>query len=1221
MQSNTPTTRHSDELQKQHIATTLNNFIDNTHAVETLNWEWDQLLTSDVGSTGFDQIHRNARVSLSILLRHPGFAAIRRRRSIPETAIFLVDQNSRFYFSYQNIVGHDEKPATRFVSPHNITADVAHLSDFVQDLKLLGSAARSSGGWVTSGENILVGQWLRFHGLQLPGNENETRGLIDLLNFSTLPEAPEYGNYWELLDAPDGSPFKLDDKQRAIIAQVTETLTGGDESLTATFGGHLMLSSTSVDPLPVSVDYRIQRLLDTAVWSSEHAQDYIHALGWFPDTAGEAPIRRVVEQLLIAAMLLDLDPALDIASTHFAGFDLYAPDFLMRPPSAVRAQLEQHLIGELSLHPLFAPLVAQWVLGGMAPEYLFPHWPGAVKIGTPAWVIGTQAVHLVEALIPGVSRKMSYEHLLGFGQSAKAMPLLSSLQKHAAVDPVINWAVMNRLVSRNTDSFVSQASITYATSEYNRHLDKILSAAEKFSSPLPDRKQLALKELKSSVPECDPEELLVKHRGSGGGGGRKVSVLDLYMGDELHTRDWNRIRGNSIYESLPGLDALFPVQELYETAISDYFSGITEALASNIEVALSKVLPEDAGDLEYGALGIYALQTIEYRPESASGRPGVTVPAAELPGKTGRYGVIICTQYAHNRVACFELFPMRMECRYNRDLEPFLAPLVSGNYYDLDTRFADRKKLENVPIDIQAYQQNVDPRDTAKSRFYLRKIGELKAPTGEADPDYPTPFFRSPRKEALSKLIAEKNPYITESEIRQLGLHPTTRERAIAKTEAIFDVILNLIIPFKGCVEGLFSGDQKKQGAAIVDCVVDAAALAIVFAAVPAKIASATAKGASAATRLLSASRVLTSTTLGLFNPVSGLPQLIKGTGKLLGRSVSKLSASTLSVTRQARQQLRYLTGANSYDLLKALEHTGSAAQIRMKLDTVSHARTLFKSDSIQTTQEIVARLSEKNFTLPKGVTENELQHLTNNAVKTTALQSSQANSLQSLIGRTALEELTGAYIASHPIRLFDTKITARDYVETLDVLFGLESKKAHYMKGYQENVLKLDLGKAPYTDVLPDSIFNPLNYTDPTHRAAAWMLNGSSSSGNDFNNITSLLREYAGNGASLIDPGVIKEIHRRLVPEAVGRVRDAGLSTKYGSSPTGFSLLEQHLQKLDLTHPHLDKQLLAAVVGFQGFGDGNGRTASALYAIIQLRENRFTAMPPHVFSVLNGIF
>lgn len=1209
-----------DAQQKQNITAALSHFIDNTHAVTTLGWEWDRLLAPNTVGTPFDQIHRPARLSLAILVRHPGFAAVRRRRSIPETAIFLVDQNSRLFFSYRNLVGHGEKPGSHYISPRDITADVVHLSDFTQDLKLLGSAARTCGGWVTSGEQILVGQWLRFQGLKLPNNENEARGLIDLLNFSNLPDAPRYGNYWQLLNAPDDSPFRIDDKQRAIIGEVNKAMKEGYRLLIDRFGAHLILESASADRLPTSVEYRSQRLLEIAEWDSDHAAAHINALGWLPDAAGPAPTPELVEQLLIAAMLLDLDPALDASNTHFAGFDLYASALFMRPPSTVRTQLEVHLVDRLDLPPILAPLVAQWVLGGMAPEYLFRHWPSEIRIGTPAWVIGTQAVHLAEALIPGVSRKMSYEQLLGFGQAAKAMPALSSLQSHGAVDPVINWAVMNKLITRGADNAVSQASITRAIAEYNLLLDKLLSAASQFSSPMPDRKQIALRELKSDVPDCDPDELLVKHRGSGGGAGRKVSVLDLYMGDELHTRDWDRIRGTSIYESFPGLAELFPVEELYESAVSDYSNGITDALTHNLEIALSQVEPTEAGPLEYGALGVYALRKIDYRAESASGRPGVTIPAAELPGDTGRYGVIVCAQFTHNTIACFELFPMRMECRYNPGLEDFFEPLVSGNYHDLDTRFAKTGKLENAPVDLQAYLQNVAPRSNIKSRFYLQKLGELKAPTGDADPDYPTPSFRSLRKETLSRFIAENNPYLTLSEIRQLGLQQTRRERAIAKTEAIFEVILNLIIPFKGCVEGLTSGDAKKQGAAIVDCMVDAAALVFAFAAVPAKIASTSAKAATVTTRLLSASRVLTSSTLNLFNPLSGLPDLLKEGGKLAARGLSKLSTSTFTAARQARQQLRYLTGANSYDLLKAIDHTGSASRIRMSLDTVEHARALFKSDSIVTAQDVVTRLSDKHLASLKGVPPAELEQLAFNAVKETALQNAHVKDLESIIGRSAVDELLSSRLGSHPVQLDNAVFSVQTYVDTLGDLARLETKKAHYMKNYQQNVLKQDLGQAPWTDVLPDSAFNPKGYTEPSDRAAAWMVNGSTSD-NDFDNIVMLLREYAGNNQSLTDPAVIRAVHRRLVPHLAGKVRGGGTEAKYGSSITGFALLEDHLKLLDTRHAHFDKHLLAAVVGFQGFGDGNGRTASALYAISQLRADRFTPMPPHVFRELNGIF
>lgn len=1209
-----------DEQQKQSIIDTLTHFIESPYAVEQLAWDWDRIQAPMVEGSLFSRAHRSASVSLSILLRRAGFSEIRERRSIPAHAIFLVDETGRLYFSFPNLVGNANEPATPYVSPRDITADVTGLAGFSEDLAALARIASLCGGWITTGGTLLIGQWLRFQQLHIPAGEEETRLLLDLLRFSRLPDAPRHANYWQVLDAPADSPYRLDENSRAIIGQVTERYTGGEMSLVADFGNHLLLENTSSDNLKTSQNYRLQRLTDIAVWASAEAREYINALGWFPDS-GTPPPTALIEQLLIAAMLLDLDPELDIASTHFAGFDLYAKEFLHLHPAQVRTRLEKHLIEALQLNGQLAPLVAQWVLGGMAPEYQFAHWPSEMRLGTPAWVVGCQTLHLVESLIPGCTRDMTYQHLMGFGQSVKAMPQLAAMQAPFSVDPVVTWALMNGVIARDSDNTVNEAAITHACDEYARYTDKMLSAIKALSSPLPDRKQLALNELKARFPDCDPDEQLVKHRGSGGGGGRRVSVLDLYMGDELHSRDWDRVRGQSIYESFPDLEYLFPVSELYDPAVQTYFDNITGALASNIEFALSQLSSRLVPEIEYGAIGIYSVQKIDYRPESPSARPGVTIPAAELPGETGRYGVILCAQYLQNKIACFELFPMRMECRENPELEAFLAPLVSGDYFNLDTQFANKKKLEKVPVDLQAYLQNVAPRNGIESRLYLRKIGQLRTPTGDADADAPTTLLRSPRKEALGRLVAEKNPHLTQSEIHRLGLHQSDRERAIEKTDAIFQVILNMIIPFKSCVEGLSSGDPKKQGPAILDCIVDAAVLLMTFAALPAGVALSASKASSLTTRLLAGSRVLASTTLSLFNPLSGLPDLIKGGGKLIGRGISKLGGHTATALRKTHQHLRYLTGANTYDLIKAIDHTGSAAQVRMSLDTLSHGRALLKNDTLETVQQVVSHLSDKHFKLPGNVAETEWRHLVNNAVKETAFQSKQAGNLESLIGRQALDELTQAFIKGHPVPFNNVHGTAQSYTETLAVLYELESKKARYMQGYQQDILKLDLGRAPYSDVMPEALFNRLGYTDPSQRATAWMLNGSTSSGNDFDNILGVLREYTSNKASLTDPNVIREIHRKLVPDAVGRVRDAGAPTKYGSSPTGFALLEQHLKHLDVNHQHFDKHLLAAVVGFQGFGDGNGRTASALYSISQLRNNRFTPMPPHVFRELNGIF
>ncbi|MBN3863634.1 hypothetical protein HCU66_15455 [Pseudomonas frederiksbergensis] len=1209
----------ADQLQKQEIITTITEVIGNEHAIEHLEWAWNRILVPCVGGTSFDQIHRPAKVSLSILVRHSDFLTIRNRRAIPQSAIFLVDDRGRLYFSYRNLIGNNNRRGTAYVSPKDITADVAGLADFDNELKLLANMAKLTGGWITSGDHIVVGQWLRFQGLQVPNNEQDTRSLLDLLNFSTLPESPKYGNYWDLLDAPDDSPFKLDEKHRAIIRQVTEDLTGGETSLVAHFGAHLMLESTSADALSTSTNYRLQRLIELAVWSSGQAQDYIEALGWFANEAESRPTPELVEQLLIAAMLLDLDPALDVANTTFAGFDLYSKRYFKRHPSYVRSQLEKHLVDSLNLDPLFAPLVAELVLGGMTPQYLFAEWPSGLQMGTPAWVVGTQAVHLAEALIPGVTRKMTYQQLLGFGQSAKAMPQLASLQASHSVDPVVTWALMNGLITHDAEGNVNQEAITHATQEYEQYLNKLLSAAEAFSKPLPDRRQLALKELKSAVPDCDPDERLVKHRGSGGGAGRKVSLLDLYMGDELHTQDWDRIRGTSLYNSYPALAQLFPVAELYEPAIEQQFNAMTGALASYIEVALSQLHPEDARYIEYGALGIYCIQKIDFRDETVSARPGVTIPAAELPGETGRYGVIICAQYANNTIRCFELFPMRMECRYNPELEEIFTPLISGDFHRLDTTFVDRKKIESIPIDIRAYLQNLAPRDNANSRLYIRKIAELKPLTGDPDPDYPNPYFRSARKEALGELIAKENPYITQSEIRQLGLHQTQRERAIEKTEAIFNTLLNLIIPFKECVEGLASADAKKQGAAIVDCVVDAAVLALTIAAVPVKIVASSTKAATMATRLLSASRVLAGTTLSLFNPLDGLPKLLRGGGKLLGRGVSKLSAHTLSTTRQARQQLRYLTGANSYNLLKAIDHTGSASRIRMSLDTVTHARAVFKSDLIENAEQILKQLHANDTKLLGNIPEQELTHLLENALVDIALKADSAQSLKTILDPQVVDSLVKQQAQKYSLANLHQFRDHTTLPELFDTTLQIEYKNLTYMQAHQNTLIAKDLGKAPFDRVLDELTFNPGGLTDNTDRATAWILNASSSR-NELDSIKNLLLEYSANGKPLNDPAVYTELHRRIAPRDTGGLRSPTGEARYPSNVSGAALLEKHATALDPANEHFAKQMLGAMLGYHSFVDGNGRTARAVYAIAELRKGRFNALGKTSEDALSGL-
>ena len=176
-------------------------------------------------------------------------------------------------------------------------------------------------------------------------------------------------------------------------------------------------------PRALSTAYKADR---QRVWVSEQRARVYRCAG-LVHRRERAPSRQqqFVDQLLIAAMLLDLDPEVDSANTTFAGFDLYSKRLLSCASLSECAQgtgtaSGQHVSSSINI---IAPLVAELVLGGMAPEYLCTGLAvRTLRLGTPGWVVLTQAVHFAEASSRVFPASMTYQHLLGFSRLSEAQP-------------------------------------------------------------------------------------------------------------------------------------------------------------------------------------------------------------------------------------------------------------------------------------------------------------------------------------------------------------------------------------------------------------------------------------------------------------------------------------------------------------------------------------------------------------------------------------------------------------------------------------------------------------------------------------------------------------------------------------------------------------------------------------------------------------------------------
>lgn len=1209
----------SNESQRQVVTEALANVIGDEFVQETLEWPWDRLAINSATGSTFDQAHRPASVYLARMTRHPEFLKLRAKHAIPENAHFHIDGNGRVYQVHENSSssGRPGNPPTyvtnHYFSRTDITRHVAGIAALNEDLQLLTKMADTAAGFITSNGRISLGQWLQFHHLVLPTTEEETKALIDLLNFATLPASPPFENYWQLLVAPDDSPFRLTKQNRSTIRRVTEALKDDSTPLVEQFGAWLMLESAGSEKLPTSQDYRLKRLIEIAGQFTDQGLPYLEALDWFDEKTGAKPTQAFIEQLLIAALLLDLDPEADSANTTFAGFDIYSSSYLQHTPAQVRELLEMHLTRQLKLSPLIAPLVAEIILAGMAPEYLVHELPPELRLGTPGWVVLSQAVNLVEALVPGASRKMSYQHLIGFTPVTGLTPQLESLHAMTGVDPVLTWALMNGVISRDENAQLPPKALDHGIETYNNYVDTLAGALNAINAPVPRRRALALKELKHQLPDCDPHERLIKVRGDGGGAGRKVSVLDLYMGDELHTQDWNRRRGADIYQTFPGLTRLYPANHLYEEAINCHYNQLKTGLSANIRFAITQLEASNRKFFEHGRLAIFRVQ--EYITSYAhNDRP--------IPGREsiGRYGVIICAVVGP-LIRCYELFPLRSECRFNQVLKDQVSPAMFSYWKDTGRRadFVEENGVLDAPLDLDAYFKNAEPRSDVKSRFFIRKLGEFEEPSNSISSKTAISHFFSERLMAISELIAEENPFITKEELMHIGFDKTERELAINKVDDVFNAILNLVIPFKECIEGLSSGEPSRRGDAIANCVLDATLVAIAFVGVPAKVASTVGKTASLAARLLSASRIGTRTTIALLNPLDGVPSLLKGGAKLIGRGALKAGHFAASTADIARAQLRQLTGANTYDLIRAVNHTGAASEIRMGLDTVAHARALFKSDGLETAEQVLKHLRANDARLLKQVPEQELQHLLENTLADIARQSDDARSLAKVLGTDTVDSLSRQLAHKYSL---DNLYQFKDHTvlpEIFDYTLKVEYKNLAAMNQHQAIVRASDLGKAPYGGVLDEVSFNPGGLTDNVERATAWILKASNSR-NDADTISALLREFSRNGRSLTDPAVYQALHRRLVPEATNTLRSPTAEARYPSNVSGAAMLEKHLATLDPTHEHFGKQMLGSFLGYHSFVDGNGRTARAMYAITELRANRFNALPISAETALSGL-
>ncbi|WP_445177964.1 hypothetical protein [Pseudomonas sp. McL0111] len=1216
----------ADETERLNIAAALENrnFLLQTFRVDE---DFMLLATEVISESRFDSEHLAGKLSLRSLTKHPDFINLTDDLKLPADHFIMVLSNGEIYAT-------SEKIGSTGIYIHYtiITDDVYEIESLRADIELLSATAWRTGGIISSSTIIPLRNWLAFQEIDTPQDQTDIANLIDHLNFN-MPTAPKFGNYWGISDDTQDIALIIEPEQYPVILQEVRKLmadSGRHSEPLINYLTDVLLEKWSGALVQEDPRLAWEHLMQTQE-AQRFAQTCFDAL--HTHDSGKTITEITRSRLLLAAVVLDLDVgSQERIETHRE--ERYASRHVHETSAQTRVRLKRHFEQINFATPFAALFAVHLVLAGQSPEFLVVT-PPTLLISSPGWVMLRKAVLLTERIAPGLSLRLSYDQVMKFAALAPLSDSQRALHQLLNLQCVMDWARINELTPR-TDSVLSEEQVaTTAMNDYSTYANELEGALKSITAAPASRRKLARQTLFDAGIDNHREVFSSPHNK---GGLISDTVINFYLANQLHRKNLtSKSSKRNLYDVHPGLASLAPVNELYAEKLKPQHENFKSGISTMIRLAFSNLPMSDREALTQGASTLYLV------------RGNRNIPDHSADHFSPHGVVILCRHKSKNH--CFELFPLQGLCRKSERLAEAYAEASafnenSGSFEGTTNaetgNFPRLTYLENIVTEHEAYFKGAVPRQSEQADIntllprhhweledhaHIREFGMLLDRLGEfaeydqASAWYTSPMqsYQSPRLKSIADFIAQKNPPITYGEYYRMGYDQTEYEEKQEEYERIANIILNIFIPFRDCIQQLTSDDPDQRSGAAFSCIIDTLAVAFVFIGA----AGALAKVVASSTKLLSLGRVAGSILLSIFNPIDGLPQLVVGAGKLAGKGALKLSQYGSSISKAGARQLRRLTSTSSgsYDLVKALGKTGAAAEIRMTLPTVAHARALFKDDALETVEQIVTRLSQDVISLPKGSNATELEHLFNTATREATQSSKGFQQLESLIGHAAANDVLVTFTKSKGPRFNGKKFTtnARDYSETLEVMANIESKKIIYLKNHQQKVLNLDLGKPPYTDVMPESAFNPQGFTDHAQRAGAWMVKGSTSD-NELEHMVAILREYTGNNKSLTDAAVVKEIHSRLVPQLAGTVREAGAPTKYGSSVSGFALLEQHLKTLDTAHEHFDKHLLAAIAGFQAFGDGNGRTASAVYAISQMRNSRFTPMPKHVFMSLSDL-
>lgn len=670
---------------------------------------------------------------------------------------------------------------------------------------------------------------------------------------------PRWGNYWECLQ-PGVLTLSADQRVK-VIATASAWLRSADDTLLAS------LWPTAVSGHP---DDCLHRLLNSSR-AQTLAHRLINTVGWYGHAPGETGNRAARDALVLAALILSLDPKAGEVRYRVAGLDLNQTAWRGRSFQRVRSELELHLIDRGVANARTCALAAHLLLSGVAPECLVQGIPESVYfMRSYAWIVLRQGALQACGLACGLSRHLTFSDIVSLA-TEEAPAAEQPWREQCATAALIDWA--------GDRQAYAPADLEALKQQLAVRLQALKQASTTLTTPLTTRRAIALADLQrvfagqplldapcvywaggpTKPPPFRPEQ-----------GHTQLSLTGLHMSGHLQplAPQW---RSCSTRLPLAELNNRFAelgqVETLFTSAATAHIAQLKLAYALAIHYVLWQLPLADRQFLERADLQLLVLRL------PAKGPLADESVAAKM-ARTGRFGVLVRGTYAQ-QVHYYELFPLINQVEKNPRLPALLTlggqPLVitSGS----PTSAQPRSVLYTgslLAIDWDAYATGSPPR-AGQHATVIADLLTFNAP----EPGVTALGFDSPRSHAIAQTIVDHHFFLDVDSLLATARGANKIEVQQRSADALTEAILNLI-PFRACARGLASGDTRQVIDAAWSCFFDITGLFTPTRAFGTGALSGLRKAVPAAQKLWLLSRLSAAYLNAAFNPLESVPSLLR---------------------------------------------------------------------------------------------------------------------------------------------------------------------------------------------------------------------------------------------------------------------------------------------------------------------------------------------------------